>query len=168
MPDALDQVEIYLTDCPFISNYPFADWATAVTACNKNVIYNKADLDATAAARACQQMRAALAMLHPSSTHWQPPVLQTSALHGQGIDRVWATLQEFRRTMADNGELEAKRHRQSLDWMWQLIDAGLRHRFREHPGVKAALPDVTRAVTAGSITSTAAAQRLLNLMNRNF
>ena len=132
------------------------------------VVYNKADLDATAAERACQQMRAALAMLHPASTHWQPPVLQTSALHSQGIDRVWATLQEYRRTMVANGELAAKRHHQSLEWMWQRIDAGLHHRFREHPGVKAALPDVTCAVTAGSITAAAAAQRLLNLMNRYF
>ncbi len=132
------------------------------------VIYNKADLDATAAERAVMQMRAALAMLHPASAHWQPPVLQTSALLGQGIERVWATLQEYRQTMAANGELATKRQRQSLDWMWQLIDAGLRHRFREHPGVKAALPEVRHAVATGTATPDAAAQRLLNLMNRYF
>lgn len=132
------------------------------------VIYNKADLDATAAGRACQQMRAALGLLHPASARWQPPVLATSALRAQGIDAVWQTLQDYRRTMEESGELMAKRRHQAIDWMWQLIDAGLRHRFREHPAVQATLPDVTQAVEAGTATPTAAAHRLLNLMNRYF
>lgn len=132
------------------------------------VIYNKADLDATAAARACQQMRSALALLHASSPHWQPPVLSASALHGTGIETVWQTLQEFHKTMTAHGEFAEKRRRQSLDWMWTLIDAGLRQRFREHPAVKSALPDLTRAVAEAAVTPTAAAHRLLNLLNRYF
>lgn len=52
--------------------------------------------------------------------------------------------------------------------MWNLIDAGLRSRFREHPGVTAALPALTAAVEAGGTTPTIAAHRLLNLMNRYF
>ncbi len=132
------------------------------------VIYNKADLDATAVERACLQMRSALALLHPQSIHWKPPVLHTSALYARGIDKVWATLQQYRKTLDASGELAEKRHRQSLDWMWALIDAGLRHRFREHPAVKAALPEIAQAVAGGEVTPTAAAQRLLNLMNRYF
>jgi LAO/AO transport system kinase len=132
------------------------------------VIYNKADLDATAAERACLQMRSALSLLHASSLHWKPPVMPTSALHGQGIDKVWQTLQDYRAAMGASGEIEEKRRRQSLDWMWSLIDAGLRHRFREHPAVKASLPEITQAVAAGTVTPTVATQRLLNLMNRFF
>ncbi len=132
------------------------------------VIYNKADLDATAAERACMQMRAALSMLHPASAHWKPPVLQTSALHARGIDTVWATLCEYRKTLEASGEFTEKRRRQALAWMWQLVDTGLRHRFREHPGVKATLPGITHDVAAGTITPTVATQRLLNLMNRFF
>jgi LAO/AO transport system kinase len=132
------------------------------------VIYNKADLDATAAERAALQMRSALSLLHPASPHWKPPVLRTSALRGEGIAAVWQTLQGFRSTLAASGELAEKRRRQTLDWMWQLIDTGLRHRFREHPAVKTALPEMLRAVTDGAVTPTAAAHRLLNLMNRYF
>jgi len=132
------------------------------------VVYNKADLDATAAERAGQQMRAALALLQPASPHWRPPVLQTSAQTGQGIERFWQTLQDYRQAMTASGALAEKRRRQSLDWMWQLIDAGLRQRFRAHPGVQATLPEVNAAVAAGTTTPTAAAQRLLNLMNRYF
>jgi LAO/AO transport system kinase len=132
------------------------------------VIYNKADLDATAVERASQQMRGALALLHPASAHWRPPVLQTSALHAQGIDGVWATLQAFRQTLEASGEFAEKRRQQSLAWMWQLVDSGLRHRFRGHPAVKASLPDTVRAVSDGTVAPTVAAHRLLNLMNRYF
>ena len=132
------------------------------------VIYNKADLDATAAERAAMQMRSALSLLHPASPNWQPPVLSTSALHGAGIDAVWQTLLNYREALTASGELEEKRRRQSLDWMWQLIDAGLRHRFRAHPAVKSALPQTTAAVADGGMTPTVAAHRLLNLMNRYF
>ena len=132
------------------------------------VVYNKADIDATAADRAAMQMRSALSLLHPASPNWQPPVLKTSALNAQGIDTVWMTLQDYRTKLAASGELAEKRRRQAQDWMWSLIDAGLRHRFREHPGVRAALPDTLQSVNAGSVTPTAAAHRLLNLMNRFF
>lgn len=132
------------------------------------LIYNKADLDAAAAERACLQMRSALALLHASSPHWRPPVMPTSALHGQGIDKVWQTLLDYRAAMTACGEFAEKRRHQALDWMWSLIDAGLRHRFREHPAVQATLPDITQAVTAGVVSPTAGAHRLLNLMNRYF
>ena len=132
------------------------------------VIYNKADLDATAAERACLQMHSALSLLHASSPHWQPPVMSTSALHGQGIDTIWQTLQDYRAAMTACGELAAKRKHQSLDWMWSMIDAGLRQRFREHPAVKSTLPELTHAVAEAAVTPTVAAHRLLNLMNRYF
>ncbi|GAB1392143.1 methylmalonyl Co-A mutase-associated GTPase MeaB [Rhodocyclaceae bacterium] len=132
------------------------------------VIYNKADLDTTAAERAAMQMRSALGLLYPASPNWKPPVLQTSALHGQGIDKVWQTLLNYREALTASGELAEKRRRQSLDWMWQLIDSGLRNRFRDHPAVKTALPNTTQAVADGGVTPTVAAHRLLNLMNRYF
>ncbi|MEW6165507.1 MAG: methylmalonyl Co-A mutase-associated GTPase MeaB [Pseudomonadota bacterium] len=132
------------------------------------VIYNKADLDATAAARAALQMRSALSLLHPASAHWRPPVLQTSALHGQGIDAAWDCLLAFRRAMEESGEFAAKRHRQAVDWMWQLIDAGLRQRFREHPGVQAMLPALVKAVATGAATPVAAARRLLGQLSATY
>ena len=132
------------------------------------VVYNKADLDTMAAERAAMQMRAALSLLRSASEHWKPPVLLASALHGQGIDKVWQALLQYREAMTANGALQEKRQRQALDWMWQLIDNGLRHRFREHPAVKAALPATAETVANGTTTPTLAAHKLLNLMNRYF
>ncbi|MCX8085739.1 MAG: methylmalonyl Co-A mutase-associated GTPase MeaB [Rhodocyclaceae bacterium] len=132
------------------------------------IVINKADLDAAAAERAAQGLRSALALLHPSASGWRPPVLTVSAHRGQGIEAVWQALLEFERTQRASGAWEDKRRRQALAWMWQAIDAGLRHRFREHPAVRALLPELSRAVEAGETSPTAAAQRLLNLLNRYF
>lgn len=132
------------------------------------VVFNKADIDERAADLAAMQMKSALALLRPSSEHWRPPVLKVSAARGAGIDEIWATVERYRETMIAAGEFAARRRRQATAWMWQLIDSGLRHRFREHPGIKACLPEVAVAVEAGTTTPTAAAHRLLNQLNRFF
>ena len=59
------------------------------------------------------------------------------------------------------GALEAKRQRQAIDWMWALIDSGLRSRFRNHPQVRRDLESFGRDVVAGRMTPAAAAQQLL-------
>ena len=132
------------------------------------VVFNKVDLDATAAERAVMQMRSALALLHPASPNWKPPVMRTSAARGEGIAEFWTKIGEYRQILTASGELPLRRRRQAIDWMWQLIDAGLRHRFRSHPGVQGALPEVTRSVENGTTSPTAAAYRLLGYLNRFF
>jgi LAO/AO transport system kinase len=132
------------------------------------VVFNKADIDARAADAAAAQMRSALAMLRPASANWKPPVLKTSAARKEGIEAFWQTIEQYRKTLTESGELAAKRRHQAQAWMWQLIDSGLRHRFRDHPGVQAMLPEVTQSVESGATTPTAAAHKLLKLLNRFF
>ena len=67
--------------------------------------------------------------------------------------------------MTETGELEAKRQRQAVDWMWTLIDSGLRSRFRQHPQVKHSLETISRAVAGGGQTPAAAAYRLLGYLD---
>jgi LAO/AO transport system kinase len=131
------------------------------------VVFNKADLDPTAAQLAAAQMRSALSMLHPASPNWQPPVLSLSATRKDGIADFWQTIEKLRRTLTDSGEFEIRRHHQALAWMWQQIDSGLRSRFREHPGVKTVLDELSVSVEAGTTTPAAAAQRLLALASRH-
>jgi LAO/AO transport system kinase len=130
------------------------------------VVYNKVDLDPGAARLAMGQMKNALTLLHPKSAGWRAPVLGVSAAKREGIDAFWREVVRCRDTLAASGELEAKRRRQSLDWMWALIDAGLRERFRAHPGVRAALPACSAQVAAGTLTPGAAATRLLDTLER--
>ncbi len=129
------------------------------------VVVNKADIDAAAAMRAQAQLKSALHMLRPTSPNWSPPVLTLSALKKQGIAEFWRTVCDYRDTMNRSGEFTAKRRRQALAWMWELIDAGLRARFRSHPQVRAALPELAEAVERGQTTPSAAALRLLQHLN---
>ena len=132
------------------------------------VVFNKADLDSQAAQLAAAQMRSALSMLHSASANWQPPVLTLSALRKEGLAEFWQVVEKFKGTLTASGELDAKRRHQALAWMWQQIDSGLRNRFREHPGVQAALAELSDSVEAGTTTPAAAAQRLLGLVSRYF
>jgi len=127
------------------------------------VVFNKADIDPTAAQAAAGQMRSALTMLRPASPHWQPPVLMLSATKKEGIAEFWQTIEQFRTTMTAAGDMAARRKRQANDWMWQQIDATLRQRFRSHPAVKAALPHIMQRVTSGTLPPTLAARQLLAL-----
>ncbi len=129
------------------------------------VVFNKADIDPIAAQAAASQMRSALTMLRPASSHWQPPVLMLSAMKQEGIAEFWQTIEKFRTIMSESGELDARRHRQANDWMWQQIDATLRQRFRAHPAVQAALADITQKVGAGITPPTLAARQLLALFH---
>jgi LAO/AO transport system kinase len=125
------------------------------------IVFNKADIDERAAAFARNQMRAALTMLRSTSPNWRPPVLTMSALAKRGIAEFWAEVERYRTTMLASGEFDDKRRRQAVDWMWNLIDSGLRQYFRSHTTVRSALPVLTGDVAEGRTTPGAAASRLL-------
>jgi LAO/AO transport system kinase len=128
------------------------------------VVINKADLDERAATRARAQITSALRLLGPHA-HAAPPVLQLSALQGTGLGELWQAIAQLRESRLHNGELAARRHDQDQAWMWERIEAGLRQRFRQHPGVRAALPGVSGEVRARRLAPSVAARQLLDLMN---
>jgi putative protein kinase ArgK-like GTPase of G3E family len=60
-----------------------------------------------------------------------------------------------------NGRLVSRREKQSLAWMWERIDAGLKQAFRTHPDVQALLPQTLAAVAQGRLPASTAARNLL-------
>ena len=136
------------------------------------VVVNKADLDPAAATRAEAQLASSLRLLgqHGRPDHaahdaslWQPQVLRLSALTGHGLEAFWSRIETFRALQQANGRFEARRRRQSERWMWDTLQAQLRHRFVHHPAVARALPAVSRDVLEGRAAASAAARRLLDL-----
>lgn len=125
------------------------------------VVFNKCDIQPQAAAVAIHQMQGALAMLHAASPGWKVPVLGLAALRHEGVDAFWQTVLGYRDAMQGSGAWERKRRHQALDWMWTLIDQGLRERFRQHAGVRAQLPALVADVESGCASPTRAAQQLL-------
>jgi LAO/AO transport system kinase len=128
------------------------------------VVINKADIDPRAAAVTRAQWRNALSMLRPASPNWKPPVITLSALQKEGVAEFWQEIEKYRLALSATGEFEAKRQHQALAWMWQLIDSGLRSHFHHHAEVQRRLPELSRAVEAGTLTPTVAAHALLDLM----
>jgi LAO/AO transport system kinase len=92
---------------------------------------------------------------------WQPRVLQLSALKGEGVDKFWAAVQQFQQLQTANGRLAARREKQSLEWMWERIDAGLKLAFKQHPQVQALLPRMQVEVACGKLAASTAARNLL-------
>ncbi|BEU96668.1 methylmalonyl Co-A mutase-associated GTPase MeaB [Acidovorax sp. DW039] len=134
------------------------------------VVINKADIDKNAATRAEAQITSSLRLLgqhgNPETAHhdaalWHPKVVQISALLGQGVDGFWAAVSEFRRLQTANGRLAQRREKQALAWMWERIEAGLKLAFRQHPQVRALLPQLQQDVVAGRIAASTAARNLL-------
>lgn len=130
------------------------------------VTINKADGDNIEKAdKARRSYEMALHLLNPATPTWSPPVLTCSALTLTGIDRIWETVQDYRKRMAATGELEEKRRRQSVAWMWSRIEDGLKERFFENRRISAQLPKIKAAVARGEISPTAGADKLLFLLD---
>jgi LAO/AO transport system kinase len=134
------------------------------------VVINKADIDAIAATRAELQITSALQLLgmhggsghaHADATQWHPKVVQLSALLGQGVDKFWAAVTEFKTLQTANGRLAERRQHQALSWMWERIEAGLRFAFKSHPAVRNQLPQVLNQVAIGQLAASTAARQLL-------
>jgi LAO/AO transport system kinase len=134
------------------------------------VVINKADLDPDAAMRAQAQITSALRLLgmhgNPDHAHhnealWHPQVIQISALHAQGVDRFWEAVSRFRQLQSANGQLAQRRQQQSLAWMWERVEAGLRLAFRQNPAVGRLLPELTGQVVQGRLPASTAARQLL-------
>ncbi len=130
------------------------------------LVINKADGDnIPKVQRAQHDYAAAMHFLRPATPTWTPPVLTCSALETTGIDTVWQTVLDHRKKLSQTGELEEKRRRQALDWMWMLIEEGLKEKFRTNPKIKKLLPRIIRDIEKGIASPTEAAGELLKMMD---
>jgi LAO/AO transport system kinase len=130
------------------------------------VAVNKADGDNVERAEfARKQYETALHFLAPSSPNWAPPVLTCSALEMIDIDVIWENVLKHHGIFTQTGELKANREKQAVDWMWSLVKEGLKDRFYQNPEVKKILPGTMKEVENGTIASTVAASRLLDLLD---
>ena len=54
-----------------------------------------------------------------------------SALEGDGVGQVWEVMAEFRQKIEECGELEGRRRRQHLRWMWRYVEERLGRMARD-------------------------------------
>jgi LAO/AO transport system kinase len=132
------------------------------------IAVNKADGPGAADARkAARELAGAIRMLRGSerggsaADGWDVPVLTCAGLTGEGLDEVWAKLVEHQDRMKASGEFDERRRAQQVRWTWQLVRDSLEHQLRAHPGVRAAVPDLEKAVLSGELTPALAARQIL-------
>ncbi|MBR9981288.1 MAG: methylmalonyl Co-A mutase-associated GTPase MeaB, partial [Desulfatitalea sp.] len=132
------------------------------------VAINKADGDnLQRAEKMRQELEGALHLMHPTTATWTPPVVTCSAITRTGLDALWELIRTHRQRLRASGEMEERRRDQALQWMWSMIEDGLKERFNQHPQVRQQLPQMTAAVRGGRTTATHAARKLLFMLDKD-
>jgi LAO/AO transport system kinase len=125
------------------------------------IAVNKADGDREREARsAAKELAGALRMVHRGGDGWVPPVLTCSGLTGDRVADVWSQVLLHREHLGDDG-LAAKRAEQQLEFTWALVREELGQRLARSAAVRDVRDEVRRAVLAGELPASVAADRLL-------
>ena len=126
------------------------------------ILINKADGDNRARAEESRlEQETALHYTRTPTSLWKTEVGLCSAKTGEGIDRAWNRIEDFYRQLEPKGIIAARRSEQSLEWLGESVQEGLRQRFYQKERVRAELPAVRESVMRGELSVPAATQRLL-------
>jgi len=101
------------------------------------IAVNKADGEnATEASRAARELSDAMHLIQPPDAIWQPLALTCSGLTGDGVEQLWAEVQRHHAVMEEAGEIQARRARQQVDWMWSMVNEQLLSRLQSSEAVR--------------------------------
>jgi len=132
------------------------------------ILINKAEGDNVHKAQlAKSQIENALHILKGRNDNWIVKVLLVSALENEGIEEFWEVLLHFITHMKNGKFFRVKRKKQSVDWMWKLLDDELMRIFKTDNRVKNMLVSTEEEVRAGHINPASAAKTLLDIFLEN-
>jgi LAO/AO transport system kinase len=127
------------------------------------IAINKADGDnQDRVARAKKDLENAMHLILPASAAWQTPVMTCSSIEENGTVPVWEKVLEHQRIFKRSGEFDQRRKSQALEWMWTLVEDGLKQMFKDNQKINAQIPVVSNQVAKGEISPSAAARTLLS------
>ena len=128
---------------------------------------NKADAMPEAAARSQQEYQNALHLYAPRNDGWNVPVMQISALKGQGLDKAWKSVQDYRALLGPE-RLQAARRGQEIQWLHSEIRAALWQQVTENSAYQIHLQRIERSLTRAEISPGRAAQQFIKSLQRGF
>ena len=114
--------------------------------------------------RARLDLEIAMRMICPDTPTWSTPVMTCSSVLDRGTLPVWETVLDHRAKVKKTGEFDQRRKHQALEWMWTLVNEGLKQRFKDNAKIKEQIPVVSRQVENDEISPSAAAETLLSLL----
>ena len=129
------------------------------------IAINKADGDnVTRAERAASEYQAALHIFTAKGAPWFPPVLTISGVENKGLDTLWAKIEEHRARMTAAGEFAARRQRQAVQWMRDMLEDRLVAAMRSDPAVSGRLPGIEAKVRDGHLLPSLAVDEIMALI----
>ena len=93
--------------------------------------------------------------------------MRVSSRTGEGIEKAWENMQQFYNIMLENEELEHRRCRQHVIWMWNHIKEKIMGRFKSNPDVQKEIDRYEKLVAEGDVTPGMAADVLLKIFSRS-
>ena len=121
-------------------------------------VVNKADRDGADQVR--RELRGMLALADRAEGAWRPPILQTVASRGEGVEEVAAALRDHHAWLESSGELARRRTRRARDEIETIAVTALRERWGDVHG-RSELDDLAGRVVRGSCDPYTAADELL-------
>lgn len=120
---------------------------------------NKADGDNRARAMQAQaSYQSALRLMRGEKV---PPVVTCSALEKTGLSELWALVVQSRSDLEASGAFEQRRQSQQVQWMWDMVENGLRRALRGDPELSVLIAQLEDDVGNGRATPSSAAMRVL-------
>ena len=129
------------------------------------IAINKADGDNLAAVKKAKgDLETALHFIRPETPTWSPPVLTCSSVVEGGTKKVWDMVLDHHQKFKASGEFLQRRKHQSKEWMWTLVEEGLRKRFQGNKKITEKIPGISQQVENEKISPSAAADMLLSYL----
>lgn len=126
------------------------------------ILVNKADGENKLCAIAArQEFNRILHYLQPITEGWAASAYTCSALTGEGIAEMWQLILDFYKKTCESGVFMERRRKQTIDWMYTMVEDYLWASFFGNPKVSGIIPVMEKAVVNGEISVTLAAKQLL-------
>ncbi|MPZ61643.1 MAG: methylmalonyl Co-A mutase-associated GTPase MeaB [Propionibacteriales bacterium] len=121
-------------------------------------VVNKADREG--AHQVVRDLRNMLALADRPEGAWRPPIIETVATSGEGLDKVAAEIDRHRDWMTGSGELDARRRRRAREEIEAIAVTSLREKFESvHADVR--LDALAESVVRGDLDPYAAADSII-------
>ena len=127
------------------------------------ILINKAEGDNLQKAKLARiQYENALHLFPPTASDWTPKVETCSALHHEGMDRVWELLKEYEGHTKSNEYFSENRQRQAVQIMDDMINEQLIENCHNQPEIKQLVKKLQSDILENKVSSYMAAQQLLD------
>lgn len=125
------------------------------------IVVHKADGDNVRnAKKTVAEYKQILHLLQPATPHWTTKSLSASSYENKGLDKVLATIENFRLQGLENGVWDKRRNEQTKEWFKAMILDHLIDEFYGASGKKEQVASFEKEILQGEITIAQAIEQL--------